>query len=384
MGKLFILQGNLLYFLLVVSGCVTNTVVDSETSPQLKPVEKIYPLVYEVKENNGQMGSIIGFLPGQGKFIVSGAEQWQVIDIRNRKVFKSFPHRGIATDYIQLSANNRRLLIASVNPDDKTSEKVTVEDTNSGKILTTFKAGGTSSANVGLSPDGRILFLDGALWDVSSGKKLMGVDPEFQASDHAFSADNHYFVIVTSRFGPRLFDIQTRREKITNSKPSDMTHPVFRSDNHYYASYNYDFNTSYPFGGDYPLSIGLFSPNGNSLVKQYTSKQYISCWTVMPDGKLFIASVNGDVLLLSADLIPIKRWTIKHKVRYCAPYNTNIWLGVDNSGVYKIDLASLTIEHPIKLKSVINKFVLSQDGDYLGLEAVIEKIARIQIYRVNE
>lgn len=369
--------------LLTITGCVSNTTRDVNRLPQLKYIDKTYPLVYEIKEHKGQIDSPFTFLAYQDKLIVENLQQFKIINLNTRKVLKSFNHKGISNDYWYFTPQYHRLLIASYNPENKNAEKVIIKDTKTWKTQKTFNGGGTSIANVGLSPDGLILFMEGALWSVNTGEKIIDVDPEFSANEHAFSNDNRYFIFATIKFGTRLFDIKARREIPVNSKLRDVTHPIFRPDNHYYATFNYDFNTSYQYGGDYPLSIGLFNAQQHKVVKQYNSDHHISCWTIMPDGKVFVARVNGDILLLSPELTPVKRWSIKQKARYCAADNNNIWLGVDNAGVYKIELSTLTIEHPINLGKVINKFILSRDGKYLGLQSVIDKTTRVQVYKVK-
>lgn len=347
--------------LFLLTGCVTQPVysVDATKSALIKPIFSKDHTPY------------FGFMSPASTIVVSDLFQAQVVDITKSQPLRTITYPTPGIELFSISAQ-RNLLLQGVRPAEN------LWDLNTGKLLQTIKeTDRRRGKNSVLSPDGQYAFINNRIWDLQKNKPVIELPGDRVESTVVFSPDNHFFALG-GPLGTQVADlVQNKTYQFRDQQ--EVADLMFGKDNRIYQSYGFDMRTE--LNRSFPRYLSVLQPGQEKPIANYTPGAWITCWTVLADNTVFVALSNKHLLVLDANLKPLRQWETGLMATSCVSgKQQSIWLGTDDSGLYYFNP---TLSRPIQklpYTNIIESLRLSEDGRYLGIISIPIGDRRLEIY----
>ncbi len=342
---------------LLAACTVTEPLIYQGTTGGVTPPAPVYAYQRRGEE------AIFNFI-GTPRRITLTDYQTRVIDFVTQQDIHTFIHApgGGSGSFSETDSAGRIF----VQADRRTAD---VWDLTTGKQVQSFKSITGQSSYTRLSPDGKVLFFDSRLWDMTTAEQKMEFyDNPVQRA--AFSADGRYFALggmVTTQW----LDLQTKQiERLPDERKTSQLQ--FGSGNRLYRSYGWMDEIAVSQLGDNKTRI-TFEPRSG-----------IACWTLLPNYQVFTALMDGTLVWLDEDLNIKKQWRSELNVTACLPdKHQRVWLGTEKSGLLKLNLEQGLLKQVLTYTHLIESIKLSSDENYLGLLLKPHE-SRVEIYKTAE
>ncbi len=347
------------------------------------------PTPVYVYQRRGEVSSF-NFISATRRITLTDYQTW-VIDVVTQQDIHTFIHApgGGSGSFSETDSTGKLF----VQADRRTAD---VWDLTTGKQVQSFKSITGQSGYTYLSPDGKVLFFDNRLWDVTTAEQKIEFAYNSPINSVAFSEDGRYFA-RGGRSGIQWHDLQTKQEWfdpdtkqvkwLPNLLPDEAktSQLQFGRDNRLYRSYGAS-NDSAPWvnASHWMSDIAVSQLGDNKTRKTFEPRSRIACWALSPNHQVFAALTNGTLVWLDEDLKIKKQWHSELKVTACLPdKQQRVWLGTYDSGLLTLYLEQGRLKQVLPPTYWIKSVKISADENYLGL-LLMPHESRVEIYKTAD
>ncbi len=343
-----------LAILTIVSGCTLVDEIGVETFAIERSGARYKTLLHQRTDTSYRFD----FVADKNQLILADMGNVDVIDLETgaRIMNREIPDAWIETVYV--SKDQTKLYLF-------TTRTMQLWDTKDWRLLKELKAGEFYNERARFSKDETLLFFAGTLWSNDSFERIYEIGNGPSLTDAAFSPDNRYFVDTDHHAATPVIDVEKREWTGVSYKDKRLSQLSFRDNSSFFAGYGDRFDV--PSDSFFPTALGVFSAKEEDRIESFSPWEMITCWVHDPDYGVLVSLYNGDIYLLDNRLAIRFKWHMNDFARSCVSAKPGeIWLGGDNTGIYRADLASKRITHEYKAGNPIHRLKLSSDGRYLG------------------
>lgn len=326
-----------------------------------------HELIYTSQQYSDQK---LNFFPGQNLITNTDYKEVSIVDFNNNKLLEKIisPDSKITNS---LFINNGKEYLLS------TDNTLQIWSTQDWKLIKQLDSINLTKIS-GLSSDFKYLYFDGSIWLTENYEKFMSFEEGPSPNSFDFSSDNKYFITAGHYAGSLIIDLDNKKQTKLTNNIKGVKKVSFRNDNNFYASYEarLDINN----GGYLSKKIGLFDVTNNELIKNFHPSSRITCWVNDPQHGLLVSLYNGDIVLLNHQFDITHKWDIEDHITVCPQANnSDIWLGSDKSGVYRLNLNTHLLTQEYIIQNTILDLKISVDNKYFGMVELIpgETISKV-------
>ena len=358
---------------LLASCTVTEPLLIYQGIPEGSPLPA--PVYAYQEKSFSYYNYIVNFIGTTSRITLTNREKTRVIDYLTQQDIHTFLADPYETLYFSETDEAGKLFVQA-GPDG-----ADVWDLVTGKRVHSFKPARYFNIDTRLSPNGKVLYFDHRLWDMTTAEQIkMDLGDDLIRRSAAFSADGRYFALG-GRPGTQWFDLQTKQGEWLFAE-IDTSDIQFGRDKRLYRSYG---RSAADADGIRRREITVSRLDDNKTRATFTAPARIVCWVMLPNQQQFVALADRTLLWFDEDLNMKQQWRSELEVKACLPDTHNrIWLGTDKRGLLRLNLEQGLLKQVLPYTHRIESVKLSPDENYLGLVLAPRDISRVEIYNTAD